>query len=90
MCGDADLPAARDACCFGPNYPKPGAYSKCYHSFERMTFQTAKDRCDDNICQWHWIYRNSNPLAGERECQYSSEDAWYWTTNDNCSLQVKG
>ena len=85
MCADADLRAARDACCYHPNANSPQAYSKCYYSYERTTFQTAKDRCDDNLCPWHGIYR-----AGNRMCQYSSEDAWYWTTNDTCSLQVKG
>jgi hypothetical protein len=85
MCANADLPMARDACCRNPEWNQPGAYSKCYHSFERTTFQTAKDRCEDNICSWYWIYSK-----GEQACQYNSEDAWYWTTDEACSLHVKG
>ncbi len=80
MCADADLPVARDACCYGSN----GVYSKCYHSFERTTFQTSDDRCEA-MCYWKWVYQEDDP-----ECNYYSEDAWYWTSEETCSLQVKG
>lgn len=83
MCADADLPVARDACCYGSNEGNQGVYSKCYHSFERTTFQTSDDRCEA-MCYWRWVYQEDDP-----ECNYYSEDAWYWTSEETCSLQVK-
>lgn len=88
MCANALLPIARDACCDNPQWERPGAYSNCYHSYERTTFQTAKNRCDEvsgTQCPWFWI-----DTEEYTSCQYYSEDAWYWTSDQICSLQAKG
>ena len=83
MCANGDLPIARDACCYEPESEYPRAVSKCYHSFERTTFQTFSDRCD--MCEWLWVPAQVNP-----ECNHYSEDAWYWVNEEACNLQVKG
>lgn len=88
MCANSALPIARDACCDNPQFNNPPIYSRCYHSSERTTFETGKERCDDvggTQCAWTWVDTEMNP-----ECQYYSEDAWYWTTDQACILQAKG
>jgi len=86
MCTEKNLPIAGTACCDGDG--SISAESVCVFLSERVSFGTAKDRCDamgKNICQW-------NSLPANARCGTTQGAKWeglqFQWTNAPCRIQA--
>lgn len=78
-----------DACCQQPLNLNPYATSFCNFHFERSTYITASDRCQEksisgSLCNWSGIDSWSNTCNN-----FYEEEGFFWT-NQDCEVKVKG
>eukprot|EP00586_Coscinodiscus_wailesii_P017163 CAMPEP_0172518280 /NCGR_PEP_ID=MMETSP1066-20121228/290722_1 /TAXON_ID=671091 /ORGANISM="Coscinodiscus wailesii, Strain CCMP2513" /LENGTH=2420 /DNA_ID=CAMNT_0013300633 /DNA_START=56 /DNA_END=7314 /DNA_ORIENTATION=- len=87
MCANQNLDVAFGACCQSQG-PKPFATPLCKFDIERMTYGTARSRCqtetsNGDTCDWYGIDNWSNTCS-----TFGLKESWHWT-NQDCLLKVK-